>query len=178
MKRVVLKYGAISGGLMSAVILAPFFFQDPGAMLEEMRLGEIVGYTTMIVAMGLVFFALREHRDRNLGGVMPFRTGLLVGLAVTLVAAVLYGLATTAGYMWIGPERTHEFMLAYIEYSMGPGASADALAAAVAEYESQRDLWLNPWFQGFVMFATVVPIGLVVSLISAAVLRPKAVNRA
>lgn len=173
MRKIVFKYGVIAGGLMIAVMLAPFYLQDAEEMTANMRLGEIVGYAVMIVAMGLVFFAVREHRDRNLGGVMPFRTGLLTGLAVTAVAATLVGLATTAGTVWIGPERTHEFMLAYVEYSLGADAPPEAVAAAIKEYEASKALWLNPWFQGFVMFATVVPIGLVMSLVSAAVLRPR-----
>lgn len=169
MFKTVMKYGSIAGGVLAAVLIAPWFFRDQDAMLESMRLGEIVGYTTMLVATGLVFFALREHRARNLGGVMPFRTGLLTGIAVSAVAAGLFGLATVVLYAWMGPERTHAFMLAYVEYSAGTGDPETAMV----QYESMRHLWANPWFQGFVMFATVFPIGVVWSLVSAALLRSR-----
>lgn len=177
MRTIMLKYGFIAAAIMTAVIILPFAIRDPENLLENMGWGEVVGYTTMIVAMSLIFFALKEHRERNLGGVMRFRTGLLTGLAVTLVAALLFGLATAGLYAWMGPERTDEFMHAYIRYSAGADASPQELAEAMASYEAQRNLWLNPFFQGFVMFGTIVPIGLVISLISAAVLRPRASSR-
>lgn len=167
MRNLVLKYGGLIAAILIAVMLVPLAFQTTDQMIANMDLGEIVGYTTMIVATGLIFFALREHRNRNLGGVMSFRTGFLTGLAVSAVAAVLFGLATALFYAWIGPERTHEFMQAYVV------ARSEDASAALAAYESQRGLWGNPLFQGFVMFATVFPIGLVMSLVSAAVLRAR-----
>lgn len=167
MRNLVLKYGGLIAAILTAVMLVPLAFQTTDEMIANMELGEIVGYTTMVVAMGLIFFALREHRNRNLGGVMTFRTGFLTGLAVSAVAAVLFGLAAALFYAWLGPERTHEFMQAYV------AAKADDVPAELATYESQRGLWGNPLFQGFVMFATVLPIGLVMSFAAAAVLRTR-----
>lgn len=173
MRNLVLKYGSLIAAILIAVMLVPLAFQTTDEIIANMELGEIVGYTTMIVATGLIFFALREHRNRNLGGVMNFRTGFLTGLAVSAVAAVLFGAATALFYVWFGPDRTHEFMQAYVVYSLGPSATPDDVSTALAAYESQRGLWGNPLFQGFVMFATVFPIGLVMSLASAAVLRAR-----
>jgi hypothetical protein len=173
MRNLVLKYGGLIAAILTVVMLVPLAFQSTDEMIANMELGEIVGYATMIVAMGLVYFALREHRNRNLGGVMGFRTGFLTGLAVSAVAALLFGAATALLYAWLGPDRTHEFMQAYVIHSLGPSATPDDVSAALAAYESQRGLWGNPLFQGFVMVATVFPIGLVVSLVSAAALRAR-----
>lgn len=170
-----LKYGLIAAALMIAVIVIPFWLQSPERRLEQMGWGEIVGYATMVVALSLIFFALREHRKRT--GTLSFRTGLALGLAVTAIAAAAFGLATTGLYYSMGPEETDAFMRAYVEYSVGDEATAEEVARAHREYESNRRLWLNPWFQGFVMFATVALLGIVVSLPAAWLLRTRAASR-
>lgn len=171
MLKTAFKYGLIAAALMTAVIIIPFWLRDPERLLEQMGWGEVVGYATMIVALGLVFLALREHRGR--AGSLTFLGGLGLGLAVTAVAAAAFGLATTGLYYGMGPERTDDFMRAYVEHTAGSEASAEELARALTEYEGQRHLWLNPWFQGFVMFATVAGLGVVVSLLAAGLLRTR-----
>lgn len=166
-----LKYGLIAAALMIAVIIVPFWVQDIDRLLERMGWGQVVGYATMVVALGLIFFALREHRNRV--GELSFAGGLGLGLAITGVAAGAFGIATSALYYAMGPEETERFMRAYVEYSAGAGASSGQIAQALAEYEAQRHLWLNPWFQGALMFATVALLGLVVSVLAAWLLRTR-----
>lgn len=160
MRKTVGKYGVLAAGLMSALMIGPYLVMDVGALVAGSAWIEVVGYAAILAAMTLVFFAIREHRERNLGGRLRFRTGLLLGLSVTTVAALLFGLATVLLYAWLGPEQTDALMQAYVERSGGG-----------TDYESQRALWLNPWFQGAVMAATALPVGVIVSLVSAALLR-------
>ncbi len=176
MLKLALKYGLIAAAIMIAVIIVPFYWQDqdPAALSERMKLGEIVGFLTMALAMALVYFALREQRSR-LGGRLGFWQGVLTGAATTMVAATVFGLATTLLYVAMGPERTYEFMQLYIQYSAG--ADEMARAQALAEFEANRGLWLSPWFNGALMFATVVPIGLLLTLISAWWLRSDGAQR-
>jgi hypothetical protein len=171
MFKTAIKFGAIAGTIIIAAIIVPFWWQsvdailaDPEGFKASMRRGEVVGYLSMLVAMSLVFFAMREHRNRQ-GGSLRFLQGLKLGVLVTLIAATLFGLATGILYASMGVEQTDAFMRLYMEHAAGPDAAAQA--KALADYEANRDLWLNHWFQGFVMFATVVPIGVLVSLPSA-----------
>lgn len=171
MPKLALKYGSIAAAIMIAVIILPFWLRSPDELLAGMKWGERIGYATMLLAMGLVYFAIREYRERHGGGVLGFGKGLQVGTSVSLVAALVFGLATVALYTAMGPERIDAFMRLYMEYMAGEGATPEALAKALSDYEAQRQLWLNPWFQGLLMFATVLPIGLAVSLVSAWLLR-------
>jgi hypothetical protein len=171
MLKTAVKFGVISGAIIIAAIIVPFWWQsvdailaDPEGFKASMRRGEVVGYLSMLVAMSLVFFAMREHRNR-LGGSLGFLQGMKVGVLVTLVSATLFGVATGIMYAAMGVEHTDAFMRLYMEHAAG--ADPVAQARALADYEANRDLWLNHWFQGFVMFATVVPIGVLVSLPSA-----------
>jgi len=165
------KYGAIAALLMTAVIILPFWWQSPEALLQRMQLGQVVGYLTMLLAMGLIHFALREYRDKHRGGRLRFWEGCRLGVLTSVIAAGLFGLATVALYAAMGPERTDEFMRLYVAFAAGEQAAPEQLARAMEQYEAHRALYLNPWFQGLLMFATVLPIGLLVSLVSAWLLR-------
>lgn len=170
MEKVVAKYGLGAALIMGALVIVPFWLADPADATTNLGLKEILGYATMVVAMSLVFFAIREYRgavDR-----LTFVRGFAVGAGVTLVAALGFGLATVGLYgVLMSPDQIDGFMRAYVEQSAG--ADPDAVAAALQQHEANRRLWQNPWFQGLVMFGTVLPIGLVASTISALVLRAR-----
>lgn len=170
MKDVIMKYGLAAALVMSALVVVPFWLGDPSNVTEGLGLKEVLGYATMVVAMSLVFFAIREYRgavDR-----LTFARGFAVGAGVSLVAALGFGLATVALYAFLmSPEQIDTFMRAYVEQAAGAGP--EAVAGALQQYEANRHLWQNPWFQGLVMFGTVLPIGLVATTISALVLRSR-----
>lgn len=161
MMKTAFKYGLIIAAVIVAITLIPFLLQSPESRLQNMGWAETVGYAVMVAAFGLVFLALKEHRGH--AGDLTFRAGLGLGLAITGIAAAIFGLATTGIYYSMGPQETDAFMRAYVESS---GADLD-------QYEQNRHLWLNPWFQGFVMFATLAVIGAAVSLVAAWLMRDK-----
>lgn len=171
MLKIGFKYGLIAAALMIAVIVVPFWLQTPERRIAQMGWGEIVGYATMIVALALIFFALREQRNR--AGTLPFRSGLALGLMVTAIAAAIFGVATMGLYAAMGPDETDAFMRAYVEHKAGAAGNGEQPALVRAEYERNRHLWLNPWFQGFLMFATVAALGAVVSVLAAWLLRSR-----
>jgi hypothetical protein len=171
MLKTVLKYGLIAAALMIAVIILSFWWQGVDRVIERMDMRAVVGYATMVVALGLIFFALREDRSRV--GELPFARGLGLGLAITGVASGLFGLATVALYAAIGPGETDRFLRAYVEHGAAQSGDAEAVIAAVADYEAGLHLWLNPWFHGLVMFITVALLGVVISLLASWLLRTR-----
>lgn len=170
MRNVIVKYGITAALVMGALMIVPFWLGGPSKATEGLGLKEVLGYATMVVAMSLVFFAIREYRsavDR-----LTFVRGFAVGAGVTLVAALGFGLATVLLYaVLMSPEQIDGFMRAYVEQSAG--ADSEAVATALQDYEANRHLWQNPWFQGLVMFGTVLPIGLMASTVSALILRSR-----
>jgi hypothetical protein len=132
-----------------------------------MRWGEVVGYTAMILAMTATFFAMRAEAARN--GPLSFGRALIVGALVSLVAGVIFGLATWGFYAWWGdalPQALYEFYR----------AKAAGDPAKLAELETMRGFLFNRPLQAAVMAATVFMIGLIESLIGAVVVsrRPRA----
>ena len=81
---IALRYGAISGVVVIAVIIAGMVYAD-GVGGGHATSSLWFGYLIMILALSTIFLAIREYRNKNLGGVIKFLPAFGVGL---LVAAI------------------------------------------------------------------------------------------
>src|SRR5687768_13089385 len=86
MKKTVLTFGLIAGAILSAMMLITLPFHD--AIGWER--GEIVGYTSMVLAFLLVFFGVRSYRDNVGGGRVGFGRAFAVGSLIAVVASLCY----------------------------------------------------------------------------------------
>jgi hypothetical protein len=53
---------------------------------------QLFGYLVMIIALSMIFLAVRDHRNKNLGGVIKFLPAFGLGLLVSLIAGIAYAL--------------------------------------------------------------------------------------
>lgn len=168
MKSPILKYGLLAGVLVNVLMFGPIalFGQREGWL----RYGEIFGYSAMVLAMTATYFAIRRDRELH-GGALSFSRGLGVGVGVSAIASLLFGLATYAFYWIVGDAFVQKMWDHYQTQIRGSGADAASIAHQLAEMEQMRPLFYSYAFQAVVMFATLFLIGLAVSLISAAILR-------
>lgn len=162
MFKLALVYGAITGAVIISVI----------SLTIEMGIGhEWLGYLVMLIAFSAIFVAIRQYRDEVLGGVMRFNTGFLVGLGITVVASVVY-VAIWELYL---AATDHRFIDAYVESliaeKMASGAPADEIEATLEATDRMREQYGNVWFRLPITFIEIFPVGPVVSLIAATVLR-------
>ena len=82
MKKTVLTFGPIGGAIMATIMFATLPFVDKIGVDK----GEIIGYTTMIVAF-MLFFGIRSYRENVSGGHITFGRAFAVGILITLVAS-------------------------------------------------------------------------------------------
>jgi hypothetical protein len=165
----ILQHGLVAGVLMSLVLFGPYVVVGPDPDWAQ-RWGRLIGYTGMVLALSATFFAMRAERERA-GGRIGFGRALGIGLGVSAVAAVFFGLATWVFYASVGdalPQKLYEAYLAAAQASEGDPA---AVAARVAEVEAMRGFFFNYPMQGALMGATVFLIGAVESLVGAAIVR-------
>ena len=87
MKKAITIYGLIAGVFFSVMTYINY-----QASLLDFEYGELVGYTTMIVAFSTIFFAVKKSRDEDHGGQIRFGEAFKLGLGIALVASVLYTL--------------------------------------------------------------------------------------
>ena len=86
MRKIVLTFGLIAGAVLSVMMLLTLPFMDRIGFDK----GEIIGYTTMVLAFLMVYFGIRSYRDNVAGGSIGFGRAFLVGLLITFVASACY----------------------------------------------------------------------------------------
>jgi len=168
MKKTVLKFGLLSAALSSAMMLAtvPFIHR------LGFEKGAIVGYTAIVLSFLLVFFGVRSYRESN-GGRLSFGRGVLVGLLITLISCAGYVITWEFIYFKMMPDFADKYAAYSIEHVKASGASQEAVDAHARQMEDFKRMYQNPLLNVAMTFSEPFPIGLLVTLISAAVLRKK-----
>jgi hypothetical protein len=169
MKKTVLTFGLIGGAIMAAMMFATLPFVDKIGFDK----GEIVGYTTMILAFMLVFFGIRSYRENVNGGQITFGRAFAVGILITVVACVCYVVAWEIIYFKFIPDFVDKYASYMVEKVRASGASQQVIDAKLQQMESFKAMYDNPLINAAMTFVEPFPIGLVVTLISAAILRKK-----
>ena len=166
MRRIVLTFGLIAGGLLSLMML--------GNMLVVDRIGfdhgEVIGYTTMVLAFLLVYFGIRSYRDNVAGGTVGFGRALAVGLLIVLVASACYVATWEVEYFALFPDFADKYAAHVIERARAAGASPAELDARIREMEQFRVMYRNPLINVAYTFLEPLPVGLPFALVSAGIL--------
>jgi hypothetical protein len=131
----------------------------------------LVGYATMVIAFSLIFFGVKNYRDNHLGGAITFGKAFKVGVLVTLVASVVYALGWEIYFNVLGQNFMEEYSKYYMSQLAKDGATVDELAAAKSQMESTTEMYKNPVIRFAMTLMEIVPVGLVVTVICAALLR-------
>ena len=168
MARIIGIYGLVSGLVIIFGIILTLLL---GADHQSGPPSPLLGYLIMLVALSTILVGVKQYRDQTLGGVIKFTTGLMLGLGIALVASIAYTLVWEV-YLYL----THySFMDHYIEATLAArraaGVTGPAYQQAVAEMETMRRQYANPLFRLPMTFTEIFPVGLLISLVSAALLR-------
>lgn len=169
MLRKILIFGVISGLIVGLASFA-MTVAMAGAPLP-LEYGMFYGYTTMLVALSFVFVGIKRHRDLDLGGVIRFWPALGMGLAISFIASVFYVLAWEAAMAVTGMDFAGEYSRFLIDQQRAQGASAEALAKLSAELEQFKTQYADPLFRLPMTFTEMFPVGVLVSALSAGLLR-------
>lgn len=165
MLRRILGYGTAAGLIVGGWLFgATIAFDGPiGGML--------VGYLSMLIALSAVFVGIKGHRDMALGGVIRFWPALLLGLGISVVAGIFYVAAWEAAIAIKHLDYGAIYADMVIEQARAKGTSGAALDKLVAEMERFKAEYANPLYRIPMTFAEIFPVGVLVSLVSAALLR-------
>ena len=164
MKKTALTFGLISGAILSAMMLAVLPFQDAIGFDR----GEVIGYTSMVIAFLLIFFGVRSYRDR-FGGYLGFGRAFAVGAMIAGVASICYVATWQVVYYKLAPDFVTKYQAYQVEKARAGGASEAEVAQKKAEMDEFAELYRNPFINAAITFVEPLPVGLVVALISAAV---------
>ena len=168
MSSIVIRYGLIAGAVIIGSIIIGLLMDTDQQHVAGL---EWLGYLVMIAAFTLIFFGIKAHRDRELGGVIRFGTAFLTGLGITLVAAAVYVVAWEANLAVTDYAFIEEYTAAELDKLAAAGASESEIAAQAAEYETMKENYSKLPYRLFITFMEIFPVGLLITLVSAAVLR-------
>jgi hypothetical protein len=166
MKKVVLVFGLISGAISSAMMFLTLPFIKNGTLKN----GEIIGYTAIFLSFLLVFFGIRSYRE-NAGGAISFGRATAVGLLITLISCAFYVASWEVIYFKLMPDFGEKYAARTIDAMREKGATEAAIAAKKKEMEKMKAMYNNPLINVAVTFIEPFPVGLIVTLLSAAILR-------
>jgi hypothetical protein len=167
---IALRYGAISGALVIAVIIAGMAYAD-GIGGGHATSSLWFGYLIMILALSTIFLAIREHRNKALGGVIKFLPAFGLGLMVAAVAGVVYVAAWETFLAITHYPFMENYAAAMVQSQREAGVSGPELDAFIAKMERAKADYANPLYRLPMTFIEIFPVGFLIALISAAILR-------
>ena len=146
-----LVYGLIPGTIIILTMITGFELANHDSFMSTLWFG----YLLMFVVLTFIFVGMKRYRDIECGGVIRFGRAFLVGLGMAAFASLAYLLI-------------FEIYLAATDYRILHQMIAGAAQAEQADLES---MLLDPRRRVPFVFIEIFPVGLLVALISAALLR-------
>jgi hypothetical protein len=170
MKKTVLTFGLISGVIISVLM--------GGSLALADRIGAghslVLGYTIMVASFLLVYFGIRSYRDNTLGGQISLGRAFTCGILITLITTACYVFMWEVLYFKFMPHFMDRYFAAQIQKVQSAGLDSAATAAQVASIRHSQELYQNPLVNMAYTLMEPLPVGFLITLISAALLRRKA----
>ena len=170
MKKTILTFGLISGILASVLMFGTLRF------LSDLNHGEkalVIGYANIVLAFLLVYFGIRSYRDNLAGGVITFGRAFTIGICITLISCVFYVVSWEIIYFNFIPHFMDSYWAAQIQKVQSSPGTAEAIQAKVAAIRQSQQSYQNPLVNSLYTFIEPFPVGLLITLVSAAILRRK-----
>jgi hypothetical protein len=169
MKKTVLTFGLIAGLIISVLMGGSLLLADKIGSGHSMALG----YTIMVASFLLVYFGIRSYRDNNLGGQISFGRAFACGILITLITTVCYVGMWEILYFNFMPHFMDSYFAAEVHKVQASGLDPATTAAKIAAIQHSQQLYQNPLVNIAYTLMEPLPVGLIITLISAAVLRHK-----
>jgi hypothetical protein len=168
MRKKVFLFGAIAG-VIAIIWMIRLMFESK----IDFENGELIGYATMLLAFSTIFVAVKNYRDKQNEGVISFGKAFRMGLGITLVASTIYVVTWLIYYYASGTDFLQQYGAYYTEQMRSSGASEAAVQAQMKEMETIVQMYQNPLFNALFTYMEILPVGVLVSLIAALVLKRK-----
>ena len=169
MKKTVLTFGLISGLMISVLMDSSLLLANKIGPGHSM----LIGYTIMVASFLLIYFGIRSYRDNTLCGKISFGRALACGLLITLITTLCYVATWEILYFKFMPHFMDGYFAAQIHKVQSAALDPAAAAAQVAAIQRFQQLYQNPFVNMAYTFIEPLPVGLIITLISAAILRRK-----
>jgi len=170
MKKNNLVFGAIAGIIIATFMVFSIMLCYNKSDFEG---NVVVGYAAMIIAFSFIFLGIRNYRNKYSNGVISFGKAFRIGLYITLIASTIYVLVWLIDFYLFVPDFMEKYTSHVLRQAAKSGATAAELTKKTAELNNYRELYKNPLMIILLTYVEVLPVGLIISLISALLLKRK-----
>lgn len=167
MKKVVLTFGFLSGAVSVLMMFGTLAYVDKVGFDQ----GLVFGYTAIVISFLFVFFGIKSYRDNVNGGVISFGRALGVGLLITLISCACYVAAWQVIHRNFMPDFMDKYSAHVISNLKASGASQAEVDATTQEMARFGEMYKNPLINIAFTLLEPLPVGLLMTFVSAAVLR-------
>jgi len=169
MNKIVWKFGLIAGVMMAGV----FFLALPFHEAIGFDYGMVLGYASMVAAFMMVYFGVRSYRDAVGGGAVGFGRALAVGILIVCVASTIYVAGWEVYYFTSGTDYIEQYQAHMLEKERAKGTPQAQLDKLVADGKAFAKMYQNPVINSAITFLEPLPVGILITLVSAGVLSRK-----
>jgi hypothetical protein len=169
MKKTVLTFGLLSGAVSALMMFSTVPFVDKIGFDK----GAIVGYTAIVLSFLFVYFGIRSYRENVGGGKITFGRAFAVGILICLISCICYVIAWEIIFFNFMPDFFDKYSAYILEKMKASGASQQAINAKLQEMTNFKPMFDNPLINAAMTFTEPFPVGLIITLISSALLRKK-----
>ena len=170
MNKTILTFGLISGVIASVLMGATLPLTRSQSHSSEAM---YVGYTTIVLSLLLVFYGIRSYRDNYANGAITFGRAFSIGLGITLISCAFYVVTWEIIYFNFMPGFMDSYFAHLVQKAQATPGTPEAIQAKVAAIRHQQQLYQNPFVNAMYTFIEPFPVGLLITLVSAAALRKR-----
>lgn len=169
MKKIIITYGLIAGAIVTAFMAYGAYAMDKNPDFEGSM---ILGYTGMLVAFSFVFIGIKNYRDKHNNGVITFAKALKIGALISLIASTIYVGVWLLEYYLLYPDFMEKYSSAVLKKMNTATMTAAEIKAKTDEINMYKEMYKNPlWIIALTYMEILLPIGLLVPIISALILK-------
>jgi hypothetical protein len=163
----VLIFGLIAGFISVVWFLGMIFLGEECIGMEN---GMLYGYLIMLLAFSMIVVAVKNYRDKHLNGFISFGKAFKMGFLISLVASSVYVLVWLCYYFGSDSNFIEQYSAYVINQLRESGATQAVIDQQIKEMADFAKMYENPFFNAMVTYMEILPVGLVVSLITALVM--------
>jgi hypothetical protein len=173
MKKNIIIYGLIAGIIVSCFMLYTVNNLSHCEGNVDYNKSMLIGYASMLIAFSLVFVGIRNYRNNYNDGVISFGEAFKIGSMIVLIASTIYVGAWLVDYFYFIPDFAEKYSAHMLEELKASGASQAEIDKQTKEMADFATNYKNPFFNAMMTYLEILPVGLVVTLISALILKRK-----
>jgi Protein of unknown function (DUF4199) len=169
MKKNVWKYGLLSGLAMAILVAVVVPFEHH----TNARWSMAFTYTLMVLSFLIVFVGVKHYRDTECGGSLTFGRALAAGVLMMLISCVCYVAMWEVLNATLEKNFAHEYSAAMVKHAQNSGLQGAALERKIAEAHKFEVMYSNPFYRASMTLLEPLPVGIVMALVTAGILRRK-----